>query len=172
MKSMFAAIAFTMPALFTPSALASHYTYPVLVQYETLAQKLEQNAKTIQTPEEAKTLQAETHMLMNLGFDTMDLYITKNPICAEQFAAFKVAAPEARGMTLEQVHAKFHNGVGLPAAPRHCYFGRSQVVHPMMNILRLNGELTAEVREQVVEDFEEVIEHLEKLQTNLDNPPE
>ena len=171
MKSFLGLISLVIPALFAQAALASNYTYPVLIEYETLAVKLEAAAKTVQTPEEIKALQADTHTLMNLGFDTMDLFASKIPVCAEQFAAFKAAAPEARHMTVEQVHAKFHNGEGLPAAPRVCYFGRSQVVHPMLNILRLNDVLTADSREQVVHDFEEVIEHLEKIQRHLDNPP-
>ena len=74
-------------------------------------------------------------------------------------------------MSLADVHARYHDGVGLPVAPRHCYFGRSQVVHPVMNLIRLQGAWTDDVRDEFVGETEEVIEHLARIQNNLDNPP-
>ncbi|MES2964057.1 MAG: hypothetical protein V4760_09220 [Bdellovibrionota bacterium] len=75
-------------------------------------------------------------------------------------------------MTVSDLHDRYHDGTGLPAAPRHCYFGRSQVVHPAMNLVRFASAWTEVAREEVIEELEEVIEHLARIQKNLDNPPQ
>ena len=79
--------------------------------------------------------------------------------------------PSMASQTVAQLHARYHNGEGLPAAPRHCYFGRSQVIHPAMNLVRLQSEITAESKEEMVDEIHEVIEHLVRIQKNLDTPP-
>jgi hypothetical protein len=99
------------------------------------------------------------------------LYGEKNPKCVEQFSAFRAALPAMESLSLEEIHDKYHNGTALPAAPKHCYLARSQVVHPVMNLVRFNGQWSEEARATAIEEFEEVVEHLARIQRNLDNPP-
>ena len=145
--------------------------YPELNQYGTLADKLVTATKGVQTEDDRVELIAQTKELVQKGAAIMRLYGAKNPACNAQFEAFLAALPQMDSLPLEQVKSKYHDGTALPSAPRHCYFGRSEIVHPVMNIIRLKGVWSERVRGDVVEDFEEVIEHLPRIEKNLDNPP-
>lgn len=70
-------------------------------------------------------------------------------------------------MTVEAAHLKYHDGEDLPKA-EGCYLGRSQVVHPVLNLIRLKQTFNEEVRAAMIADLEEVIEHVGKIQTRLD----
>lgn len=145
--------------------------YPALAAYKSLATELFVKTKVASSPEDLQSLQAETRKLIQVGVEIMRLYESKNPGCITQYSVFIQEIPYMESKTLEELHERYHDGTGLPSAPRHCYFGRSQVIHPAMNLVRLKGTLTDEVRGQAVEELEEVIRHLSRLQQNLDNPP-
>ncbi len=155
--------------LISVSAFAEHY--PILHQYDEKAELLLEATAIAQTNEELHSIQAGARELAALGVEVMKLYVEKNPICKEQFDAMISEVEQMESMTLADVKARYHDGKGLPVAPKHCYLGRSQVVHPVMNILRLNGVWTETIREKIADEFDEVIEHTAKIQTNLDNPP-
>lgn len=164
MKTLLSAFAL----LFAVHAQAERY--PVLETYVAHAQVLLDTSASAATPEQIATLQEGTRQLVLDGVEVMKLYASKNPVCAPQFEVFLSEVSSMESKTVAELHARYHNGEGLPAAPRHCYFGRSQVVHPAMNIVRLKGDVNAE-REQIQDDFAEVIEHNARIQKNLDNPP-
>ncbi|MFL5813206.1 MAG: hypothetical protein ACJ763_06485 [Bdellovibrionia bacterium] len=146
------------------------FTYPVLNEYQAQAEKVLALSKVERAQLNIAELKLETQTLIGLGEEIARLYIAKNPVCAEQINTFLSALPKMTEMPLSDVNEKFHAGKGLPQAPRHCYFGRSEIVHPVMNQIRLKGELTDEMLSQIEDDFDEVIEHLSRIQKNLDNP--
>ncbi len=145
--------------------------YPILTQYRDAAQALVTATESAQTQADLLVLQDGTRELMSLGAEIVKLYGEKNPACTEQFTVFLAEMPQMETMTLDQAKRRYHDGLGLPAAPRHCYFGRSQVIHPALNLIRIRNSYTDRLRSQVSADFEEVIEHLERIEQNLDNPP-
>jgi hypothetical protein len=149
----------------TPSA------YPVLETYEVLATELLESSRLASTEREITTLKEKTHELIGHGVEIMKLYAERNPNCQAQFDVMISEIPDMESMTVSDLHDRYHDGVGLPKAPRHCYFGRSQVVHPAMNLVRLATTLDVGTRDAMVEEFEEVIEHLDRILRNLDNPP-
>ncbi len=154
------------------SAAQAAWTYPILDDYEATAKELLASTKSSRGSEaERSALIARTRDLIQSGVAIMNLYAEKNPACAEQFKVFIAETPNMENLPYDQVQKRYHDGVGIPAAPKHCYFGRSQVVHPALNIIRLKGAWSDKVRASVVDDFEEVIEHLNRIQKNLDNPP-
>src|SRR5262249_29960102 len=109
--------------------------------------------------------------LVQKGVEILRLYSAKNPACKPQLEAFLAALPSMESLPLDQVKTKYHDATALPAGPRHCYFGRAEIVHPVMNLVRLKAEWTESVRNDMAGDFEEVIEHLPRIQKNLDTPP-
>lgn len=163
---------FVAPPAATATAMSVTSAYPILDRYEALAKKLIGMTETARTADERTVIATETRELIRQGAEIMNLYASKNPKCAAQFAPMIAEIPSMEGMTVDQLHSKYHDGVGLPAAPKHCYFGRSQVVHPMMNLVRLKGAWSDAVKADVLDEYQEVIEHLARIQKNLDNPPQ
>lgn len=158
--------------LFLSSASLAHAeVYPILGTYKNLAQKLLNAAQAITSTSDLSTVKQDTRALISLGGEIMDLYAEKNPNCKAQFKVFLQEVPNMEKMSLEALHERYHDGKGLPAAPKHCYFGRSQVIHPVMNLVRLHSPITADSKEEIEHEFDEVIEHLVRIQKNLDTPP-
>lgn len=146
--------------------------YPVLEDYRQLAEKLVQTAQATQPGEDRSALAQSTRELIHLGAEIMRLYASRNPVCATQFEVVLNELPAMETLSLEAVDNRYHDGVGLPNAPKHCYFGRSQVVHPVMNLIRMKEGWNERTRDEVVEEFHEVIEHLARIRKNLDQPPQ
>jgi len=144
---------------------------PEISKYRELAGKLIVDTKAAKSTEEIENLKIQTKALMQAGVEIMKLYEQRNSLCSVQYAAFIAALPEMETLTLDELHKKYHNGEALPMAPRFCYLGRSQVIHPVLNLVRLKGELTEDVRAQLIADLEEVVEHMERIQKNISNPP-
>lgn len=153
------------------SAIAQAEVYPVLENYKLSAEKLVETTKTAGTTDEVAALQSGCRALMDQGAEVMKLYAIKNPNCEAQFNLMVSEIPQMQSMTIKELHDRYHDGVGLPPAPKHCYFGRSQVVHPAMNYVRAQGTMDLSLRLDMIEEFEEVINHLSRIQKNLDNPP-
>jgi hypothetical protein len=169
MKKQILAAAFGLIILGTTPARAE--SYPILDSYQALATQLVDLARDARTADDVATVVTRTRELVVQGEAIMRLYAEKNPICAEQFAVMLPEIPQAESMSVDELHSRYHDGVGLPKAPRHCYLGRSQVVHPLMNIVRLRGELTDAVRAKIVDEYAEVVEHVAKIRVNLEHPP-
>lgn len=154
---------------FTNQAKADRY--PILESYKVLAERLIDMSKVAQSEQELRELQNVTRELVGQGVELMKLYANRNPNCAVQFSVFLDEVGDMETKSLAYVHERYHDGTGLPEAPKHCYFGRSQVVHPVMNLIRMKEKWDEDSRQQVIEDLEEVIEHLARIQRKLDNPP-
>jgi hypothetical protein len=173
MKLMITALTLTL-IFGSTAARAATWTYPILNDYQAAADQALAAARALSATPAATELAALAdgqRDLARIGVSLMNLYADKNPSCAEQFKVFIAETPAMENLTLAEVHKRYHNGEGLPAAPKHCYFGRSQVVHPEMNVIRLKGSWSEKVRSEVLDEIEEVIEHLSRVQKNLDSPP-
>lgn len=142
--------------------------HPVLVKYETLATELFQITQNAQNDLELKRIGDKTKDLIQIGFEIMDLYAVKYPVCKIQYDSIAQEASQLAEKSLEEMESKYHDGVGLPSAPTLCYLGRSQVIHPVMNLIRLKQTFSESLRQELLHDFDEVIEHLQKIQRNLE----
>jgi hypothetical protein len=153
------------------SIAADQFEYQPLNDYQAQAEKLVQVTKVAQSRTDLQTIIDGTHDLIKIGIQIINQYGKKNPNCSKQFETFLQDLNTMDSLPVEEVKKKYHDGVGLPTAPRHCYFGRSQIVHPIMSIILLKGEWSESTRQNVLDNFEEAIEHLSKIQKNLNNPP-
>lgn len=145
--------------------------YPILQTYKTLAQQVLAQTQSATTPAEIQKLKFQTRDLITYGQEIAHLYASKNPNCSAQLTAFIEALPAMADLELKEIDRLYHGGEGLPVAPKHCYMGRSQSVHPMMNLVRLQAPIAPDLREEMIDEIHEVIEHLARIQRNLDNPP-
>lgn len=147
------------------------YTYPILNKYAAQTQTLIDQTTAAKSEADVAQIINGTEDLVKMGEEVMNLYADKNPNCKAQYEVFLQEVPTMETKGLDEVHERYHNAVGLPAAPKHCYFGRSQIVHPVMNIIRLKSGFDTKIKADVLGDFDEVMEHLVRIQKNLDNPP-
>ena len=106
--------------------------------------------------------------LIKLGLEIMKIYGDKYKSCFLQYEIFYSVIPELKKFSTDEIHLKYHDGEGLPAAPKHCYFGRSLVVHPAMSAVRLaDGVLTTEDTEIIREESLEVASHIKTVVRQL-----
>lgn len=150
---------------------ASAAEYAELRTYKGFATTLLGETRSARSPGEIAHLQQGLRQLANEGVEIAALYSQKNPSCAEQLEAMTKEFSQMEAMSVKAQHDRYHDGKGLPEAPRHCYYGRSVVTHPMMSVTRLATGLSDRDRAQIAHEVEEVIEHIPKIQKNLDNPP-
>jgi hypothetical protein len=153
-----------------PRAASASYGYAELDRFAAHGEKLVAATRAAHTEADRAALIAQTRELIQDGVAILKIYGEKYPACREQFSAFIAALPGMDSLSLSEVKAGYHDGAALPSAPRYCYLGRSETVHPVMNLVRLKGEWNERVRADVVDDFEEVIDHLARIQRNLDHP--
>ncbi len=166
---MKAKIFLTATLLFIPLAKAG--TYPLLNEYREVATEMAGLTKTAASPTDYQQLLEGQRKLVTLGGQMMALYGEKNPNCKPQFDVYLSEMGTMESKSLDELHDRYHTGTGLPAAPRHCYLARSQIVHPSMNVKRILLGWSETVRNEIADETKEVIEHLVRLERNLDNPP-
>lgn len=136
--------------------------------YQSLAQSLERFAEQGGASE---VMVAPTLELFHAGYPLMRRYAERNPVCAPQFDMMLSELETVPVMDLTTAFTRYHNGEGLPEAPRHCMWGRSMVMHPYFNGLRLADGLTPDERLALVNDFRESGEHVIGVKKNIDLPP-
>lgn len=128
----------------------------VFSTYETLANKVTSDIL------KGAPKTAELNQLVTLGYQIMDLYIVKYPECRAQYNEVKADDTAMKSLTFEQLESKYHDGVGLTDAPKHCYQGRSMVIHPYMALALLRvGQQGAD------HEIDEVARRAPKLKQKL-----
>ena len=148
-------------ALASTTALAEDSLF---VKYEKLAQDLATQVTLADAQKSIDTLAAKNTNLQELGSEIMNMYGEKFSECAAQYADFETKIATLPSMSVGEIHAKFHDGDDLLAAPGHCYFGRALVVHPAMSAIRLaDGDLSKDDVEAVKEESIEVSFHVKTV---------
>lgn len=155
--------------LLSPAAFAGDY--PLLNDYRTVATDALALARTANSPTEVQNLLESQRKLVAIGAEILKLYAQKNPICQAQFDVYLSEVSVSEAKTVTELHERYHDGKGLPAAPKHCYLGRSMVVHPSLSVRRILDGWNETARADVLDETDEIIRHLVKIDRNLDNPP-
>ena len=140
----------------------------VFLKYEQLAIGLATSVTIDNAGQSISVLAATNTRLQNMGAEIMDLYGIKYPECSVQYEDFKLKIPFLSGLSVDEIHAKYHDGDDLPSAPGYCYFGRALVVHPAMSAVRLaDGNLSSDDVEAVKEESLEVAFHVKTVAKRL-----
>lgn len=155
--------------VFLNSATVYAYQYETLNRYDGIAQNLlkELEATSIESTINNEKVEDLLNQLVESGTDIMKLYAEKRTECQDQYLYIYSELPAMENLTFKEVHDKYHDGKGLPNAPRICYLGRSQVVHPVLTKIILKDGWNAEIKEEAIHETEEVIEHLIKIENIL-----
>ena len=145
------------------------YQYEELNRYEDLALKLEKLIESTEINTTVNVAEFNEHLdgIINQGINVMQLVQSKKPECKTQYDSFIQDIAIMPTLSFDEVHKKYHDGVGLPSAPKYCYLGRSQVVHPVLSKIILKNVWSLEVKEELKEETEEILEHLNSLERML-----
>lgn len=152
----------------TSLALAAVLAADIFTSYKALTTDLADRAANGAA---AESLIADTQELIAQGAEVMQMYTDANPACADQLNRVAEDLEIMPTLTVRQIHTTYHDAVGIPAGPRHCYFGRALVVHPILNLVRFAEGLIDAERETVVDEFLEVGRHIARAKQNIDTPP-
>ena len=142
------------------SNFAMAMDYPVLDSFASLAHQLAEATKVAQSQSDLDQIQAHSRDLLNMGIEINHLLGQKKQICQPQYDSLLAAIPSMEKLSPADVHAKYHDGAALPEAPKLCYYGRSVIVHPIMNMIRLRSNFSEQSRNETVEDFDEIVGHI------------
>lgn len=67
-------------------------------------------------------------------------------------------------LSLSEIEDQFHSGSALPEAPEVCFEAKELIVHPAtVAIITNNKKLSKENREQINDEIEEVLAHIDGL---------
>lgn len=158
MKKMIAAL--SLVTLFFAQANAD-----VFSDYQ--AAGAEAQALALEPTPNNEVVVAKLQELVTYGYQIMDFYLVKYPVCTEQFNQLKSVDSQILTLSYDQIDELYHDGKGLVEAPRICYKGRSLVVHPYQ-IAALAKANDLQNNHKVIEhELPEVIERAGKIKIDL-----
>jgi len=105
--------------------------------YQSKAELLITQLEREQFEEAYKTLA----QLKVLGISMVDLYSAKKPACKASGTIFKEDLKNMENLSVEEIEKLYHDGERFPNAPKNCYYGRTLLVHPIMNRVRVKNAL-------------------------------
>lgn len=149
----------------TLSFLAAQAQADVFSDYQAVGTKALEMAKNPESRSEDVVTELKT--LVSLGYQIIDLYLVKYPVCTEQYNQLKAVDSTILTLSYAEIDELYHEGKGLPQGPGSCYRGRSMVVHPyQIAALALAGELQNDLG-TVDHELTEVIERADKIKQDL-----
>lgn len=129
--------------------------------YRELAEKIVSYAKT-KNPNH-KVLRKDADKLISLAMPILDKFAKINPQCKSYLKTVKKKTPGMKRLSLEQIEHKFHEGHALPKAADRCSNAKELVVHPATVYIIGKKKVNTEGKEQVVDELDEVLAHLDLL---------
>ena len=151
---------FAVAALLAVVGTKANANAEYFTRYESQARALSQAIQSQKVP--ADQIYRGINDLVVLGYGIMDLYSAKFAECRVQYAQVRADDAAMRQLGFDALETKYHDGHGLTPAPKHCYDGRSMVVHPYMAMALLR-----EGRQGVENEIDEVGERAPKLRRTL-----
>lgn len=113
-------------------------------------------------------LQQDTDGLIRNGLPIIQAYGVAVPGCKAQLDRIVSLLPELRLWPAEKIEAVIEKGQGLPRG-RNCYDARDIIAHPAIaaSLLRNMGRLTDTLRAKLYHQFDEALEHVQKIRLVL-----
>lgn len=150
--------------LLIASSCASKSIHTDVDQYQEVAERLIMNNDKGAKP---MVLRKDAEELIELAKPILTKYTKKNPRCNELLSYIVAKSTYMQNITLPEIEDKFHDGNGLPKADETCYEPKELIVHPSTVVILSKKKLTAEGREQIKDEIEEVLGHLGILKDSL-----
>lgn len=149
----------------TVTLAAAYANADVFADYQKAGAEALALAQNPNTPKE--TVVAKIQELVTYGYQIMDLHQVKYAECTVQYSQVKAADAKMLDLTYEEIDEQYHAGLGLVAAPRICYKGRSLVVHPyQIAALAQAGKLQTNA-DDVDHELNEVIDRSAVIKKDL-----
>ena len=108
--------------------------------------------------------------LSELGFTVMAIFEKKKLECAASLKIFRSEYKAMESLSVEEIERLYHDGERFPSTtPPICYFGRTLVVHPAMNKVRVKNsqDWSAEIELTAISEIRETIGYLENIKELL-----
>lgn len=140
------------------SSCASKSLHKDVDQYKEVAERLIQNNDKFAKP---MVLKNDAIELIELAKPILAQYSKKNPKCEELLSHIVAKSTYMQSISLSEIEDKFHDGNGLPKADEVCYEPKELIVHPSTVVILSKKKLTKDGREQIKDEIEEVLAHLD-----------
>jgi hypothetical protein len=150
--------------LLIASSCASRSIHKDVDQYKVVAQRLVMNNDKGAEP---MVLKKDAEELIKLAMPILTKYTKKNPECSELLSHIIAKSTYMQNLTLPEIEDKFHDGNGLPEADVTCYEPKELIVHPSTVVILSKNKLTTKARQQIKDEIEEVLGHLDILKDSL-----
>ena len=157
MKMMIVAAALVL----TGCATSKKDIHGNVAAYKAKAQGL---VKMAQTNGDKKEMHKISLDLISSAKPIIAQFKTMNPKCGELLDTIVNHSSKMTTLSLKAIERDYHDGEILPTAPDNCYNAKELIVHPAtVTILTGAKSLNGEGREQIVDEMEEVIAHIDEL---------
>lgn len=153
MKSLILTLSLTLIA-----SCASKPLHKNLKPYREVAERLVKNNKANANSE---VLKKDAIELVELAKPILKAYSKKNPKCETLLKHIVDKSTYMQNISLSEIEDKFHDGNGLPKADVTCYEPKELIVHPSTVVILSKQKLNSESREQINDEIEEVLAHLD-----------
>lgn len=152
--------------LAVPGAQASDPYFPVVQNFKDVAEfTVHETAKPTSRRD---WLLALNHQLSETGLQILSQYRKRHSECEAQLNQLLDELSKIRKMKIDEIMKRYHDGAGLAEAPQHCIYGRVYLVHPVINLLRLERGGASDDRVQMIQDLNELLQYIPNLQRNLE----
>ena len=157
MKMMIVAAALVL----TSCAAPKKDIHSKVASYKVKAQNLVKMAQASESKSEMNKLSLE---LISSAKPIIAQFKVMHPKCTELLDTIVSDSAKMTKLSLGVIERDYHDGEALPKAPDNCYNAKELIVHPAtVTILTSAKSLNSEGREQIVDEMEEVIAHIDEL---------
>jgi len=152
---------FLLALVFSSCATQNEQTLPTQIDhYKVQARALIKLNKKTSDP---ITLQKLAFDLIAQAKPIIQAHTKKYPACAQILNTIVAKAQYMTTLSLAKIEKDYHDGEALPQAPDECYEAKELIVHPATVIILTKTALNDEAREQINDEIEEVIAHIDGL---------
>ncbi len=134
-----------------------------IAEYKSLSLDLIKSNKNNASKNEIKSMASN---LIEKAKPIMNLFSKKHPQCEKLMNAVINNSTAMTKLSLDVIETNFHQGNALPEAPDECYDAKELIVHPATVLVVINqakAQLSKENREQIFNEIEEVVSHIDVL---------
>jgi hypothetical protein len=110
------------------------------------------------------SLRKKSSSLINLARPILNKLISENKVCSQFLKQTLSDIKKMKKLSLDKIEELYHDGEALPEMEDEtCILGKELVVHPAIVYILTKKKLNSKSREQINEELEEVLSHLDEL---------
>jgi hypothetical protein len=108
-------------------------------------------------------IEKRARFLTDTGTEILLDFRRKRPECHELVSLIVESQGQMLSLDLDELEERFHEGVGLPESPDHCFNAKELIVHPqtMRVLARMARQSGEDQREDLQAEYSELLAHFE-----------